>query len=192
MAAIAPNVLLEESKCYACFDPATVPGLAALALISRISQNSNETTWLTSWVPGPSRNNFTGSAGARIQIGAANVIVSKLGLYVVAGGTQVHTLSIWTDACVLVASASIDFTGLSGANYVAITPATLNSGAFYRLSLSTVNLGDSWTGNVGSVFSSTSVATTVDGAFGVAIACPNQVAGILPPYVGMDFKYTSP
>jgi len=40
MTPININTLLDEAKCYACYDPGDVPGLAKLALLSRISQLS--------------------------------------------------------------------------------------------------------------------------------------------------------
>ena len=40
MSALDVNTLLEEVKCYACFDPESVPEIAKLALLSRISQLS--------------------------------------------------------------------------------------------------------------------------------------------------------
>lgn len=192
MAALDPNVLLEESKCYACFDPNSVAGLSKLALLSRISQGSHETAFVTSWTPGASRNDFSGSVGGVIIIGASNVVVSQLGVYIVAGGTNVHTMSLWTMGCALITSALIDFTGKSGANYTAITPVTLIAGTSYRISLSVVIGQDLWTNNVASVMTTTSVGVANNPCFGLGVPCPSTNGAAGPPYVGMDFKYTSP
>lgn len=39
MAAIDPQTLLEEAKCYACFAQASLPEMLKLALLSRIASN---------------------------------------------------------------------------------------------------------------------------------------------------------
>jgi hypothetical protein len=193
MAAIAVNTLLDESKCYACYDPESVPELSKLALLARISQSSPGTSWVTSFTTGASRNDFTGCAGCALLVGASPVLVSALGCNIVAGGTKIHTIRISDNVCgVILATANLDFTGKSGFNYTSITPTLLAAGTQYFLYLSVVTAQDLWWDAPANPIVVTSVATLQIGAFNLAGPCPNAFAIANKSFGAVDFKYTSP
>jgi hypothetical protein len=192
MAAIDIGTLPDEAKCYACFAPEYVPELSKLALLSRISDLSQGTSWITSFTGNTTRNNFTGVVGGTLTVAAAPITVSHLGCHIVAGGTKIHTLRLHTTACVVVASGTIDFTGLSGFNYVAVTPAILSAATAYWLSLSVVTGEDFWWEDLGCVIVTTPVATLGASRFGPAITCPSNSGNPATEWAGVNFKYTSP
>lgn len=66
MAAIDPQVLLEEAKCYACFAQSSLPDLLKLALLARISEGSGgggTPGGLTTQVQYNNAGAFAGNAG---------------------------------------------------------------------------------------------------------------------------------
>lgn len=151
------------------------------------------TPWFTSFAFSITANNFTGALGCRFTVGASPITVRQLGAYVIPGSTKTHTLRLHTLDCVtLLGSATMDFTGKSGLNYVAITPVVLAAGSQYKVSCSFVNLEDSFVDTNGSVVASTSAATIGASMFGVGLNCPDTDGGVSSTvdYAGATFKYT--
>ena len=149
------------------------------------------TPWFTnfSFISASNRNDFTGSIGARFTVGASPLRVTALGCYVIPGGTRVHTLRLHTFDCVsLLASATIDFTGKSGLNYIPVTPVTLSAGVEYKISVDVVINEDFFTEANGTTFT-TSGTVANSSVFGPAVPCPNGDTAFTD-YCGATFRYT--
>ena len=144
--------------------------------------------WLTAFTPGSPRNDFTGEVGGSF-IPANAITITSIGVYIPSGGSATHTLSLWDGlTTLLVKSATINFTGKSGFNFVNITPAVLVSGREYRLSLSIVNTGDVWCDNNLSL-TTTAVASVGNSTYSTAIGVyPITPAGA-QQFVGLDFTW---
>lgn len=69
MAAIDPQVLLEEAKCYACFAQASLPELLKLALLARISEGG-----------GSGGSGTPGGANGQVQFNNAGAFGGDAGL----------------------------------------------------------------------------------------------------------------
>lgn len=143
-------------------------------------------------IAGALRNDYTGDLGMKLTTGGADVEVTQLGRWIVAGSADTHTVRI-IDATTLadVASAVIDATGLgAGFAYAALaSPVTLPASSSFYLVSSEVADGDQWY-HSSTVVTPTSVATvdlpvySTGSGFAADGASPNT--SFIPP----NFKYT--
>lgn len=150
------------------------------------------TSWLTGTTLGATRNNFTGNLGCQLTNKTTLTVVS-LGYYVLSGSTGTHHAVLWNEACNVLASNVLDYTGLStGWYYVDVAvPPQITPGIYY-LGISQVSAGDSF------YDSDTSVTTTADvddtqAAYGADETCPTSLQGTPNRMFGpVNFKYTKP
>jgi hypothetical protein len=103
--------------------------------------------WITGFTASSLRNDFGGWVGSRLVVGPANVSVSALGRWVVAGNTSTHAVRLVNSTGTDVATATVD-TAVASAGafkYAPLgSPVTLTAGAtYYLLSQESVG-GDSW------------------------------------------------
>jgi immunoglobulin I-set domain protein len=106
-----------------------------------------DTAWMTSFTPSSLRNDFSGWVGARVNVGPADVSVTALGRWVVAGNSGTHALRLVNAAGADVATATVNTAGAqAGAfTYAALTsPVTLTAGATYYLLTQESAGGDAW------------------------------------------------
>ena len=104
-----------------------------------------DTAFLTSTPSGDLRNNYGDYVGFRFKTGSLPMNVTALGRWVVSGNSGSHTIKIATTTNTIVASATINTSGLGvGYNYVSITPVTLAANTFYYVVSLEVNGGDKW------------------------------------------------
>lgn len=169
------------------FDPGFVGELTPAAV-----GGGSETAFVASFTPGTPRANFSADLGFKITVGAADVVVTKLGRWVIAGNSQSHTLKIWNSSCTTVASVSVNTSGASSGAFLYGTlasPYTLSAGGVYYISSSEVSGQDEWFNNDANA--TYSAVATINGSFYESAGCnvnfdPDHM------YVGLDFKYSSP
>ena len=154
------------------------------------------TPWLTSFTPGPTRRNYPDFVGLKFTVGAANLTVTALGRWVIAGNTQTHVVKL------VVAATKVDVPG--GAVTVATAgqpggaftyvelpaPLTLTAGAAYYLASKENDAGDYWYDSPGTTVTGTAVATANDSAFYYAAAWSESGVGPGAAYVPPNFLYT--
>jgi hypothetical protein len=135
------RAVFTNSQGTATTDPAT------LTVTASPPPPLGDTAWITSFTPSTLRNDFSGWVGARMVVGPADVSVTALGRWVVAGNTGTHALRIVDAAGVDVATATVDTAGKpAGAfTYAALaSPVTLTGGATYYLLSQESAGGDAW------------------------------------------------
>jgi hypothetical protein len=151
--------------------------------------------WITGFTPSSLRNDFSGWVGSRLVVGPADVSVTSLGRWVVAGNTATHAVRLVNAAGTNVATASVDTAGApAGAfKYAALgNPVTLSAGATYYLLSQESAGGDSWYEY--NLSTSTTAVASDTGAAWTTNATPGSVtAGGSPgqSYGPSNFLYAS-
>jgi hypothetical protein len=124
---------------------------------ARYLVSNHSTPAISDQKPGTLRNNLDGEAGVRFTTGAEPLVVTQLGMWVVAGNRQAHTVKLAdaTDAK-SVASASISTSGATAGRYTyqaLSSPVTLLANHSYYLTVSEANGKDQWLENDSTVTS---------------------------------------
>lgn len=148
-----------------------------------ISNNINSTNSIppivgTAWVTGQSlgtlRNNFSGDIGVSFTP-SANDTITSLGIWVVSGNSQSHTIYlIDATACTVLASVSVNCSGATPNQYLygSITPVAVTSGHGYIIAFQVFSGGDQWYDD------NTSITTTAFAVGGTPIfVSPDPPAG---------------
>ncbi|HEX3621486.1 MAG TPA: DUF4082 domain-containing protein, partial [Acidimicrobiales bacterium] len=105
------------------------------------------TAWITSFATSTLRNDFSGWVGSRLVVGPADVSVTALGRWVVAGNTGTHAARLVNAAGTDVATATVNTAGAPAGAFTyapLATPVTLSAGATYYLLSQESAGGDSW------------------------------------------------
>lgn len=151
------------------------------------------TNFVTSFTPGGSRNDFPGSVGMKITVGAKSLNVAALGRWVLSGNSQTHTVKLVAvssgldlpGGSVTIATAGKPAGAFAYANLAA--PVTLSAGQSYYLVSSETAGGDLWYDD-SSVVTSTAAASVTASVYNPGSGyVPNQGAG--HAYVPVDFTY---
>jgi len=166
-----PTVTIGAAAVNVTVTPAGVSAAAASGAAS-----GPVSSLVTGWTPGPDRNDFTGEVGARFGIGAADIMVSWIGIYCrTASGTRKLNLYEWFSDT-LQRTVTIDLTGKAVGQYVwaPITPITLPANGVYALVQET-------TQSDGLVWRDTGPVTYVSSLAG-SYSCYRVPAGVLEAY----------
>jgi len=159
-----------------------------------VSVPPTATPFVTSFVAGTLRNNYSGWVGLQVTVGANPVTVSELGRIMVAGNSGTHTVKlvrVSDGQDVPGGSVSIAMSGGTVGQFKYATlasPVVLAANTNYWLMSEETFGGDSWS-DLNTTVTTTSVATVNTAAYGtgpgawVAIAGPNQTYG------PVNFKY---
>ncbi|HOX02772.1 MAG TPA: choice-of-anchor D domain-containing protein [Verrucomicrobiota bacterium] len=169
---------------------------AGYTLISRssvtvtIKDDDQELPWVLTKSLGTKRNNYGNWVGARFQVGAAPIKVSRLGRIFVAGNAQNHPL-ILVDGSTKVTVASVTWTPAGGVDgqfkYMALaSPVTLEAGKEYYLMSQEFYNGDWWY-DVNTTATTTAAAALLSGVYTTNWR-PN--GGLGQMYVPVDFIYS--
>ncbi len=166
--------------------------------ISSVTQNFtlNVPGYITSYILGTQRNDFTGWVGMRITVGASPVNVTALGRIVAPGNTGSHTVKIVN------ASNSQDISGGSASVSTASgttgsfayanlpEPVTLEANTVYYIVSQETAGGDAWY-DVDTTLQTTSVASEVGGVYSSGDATYGVYGPANVAYVPVDFLYSS-
>jgi hypothetical protein len=176
-------------------DPIMLNQVTAQTYCSGIAVKS----FLKTFTVGDQRQDFTGSVGFVATNGASQITITQLGVYVIAGGTQTHTLTLSNFLCTTtLATATINFTGLSGWQYVTIIPTPPLTGVAigpanqFKLWMDVTLNGDLWAGSFSTFTSYTDATINSDAYDTPVIKCPGLFATIGAILGGLNFKYKVP
>jgi hypothetical protein len=159
-----------------------------------VSVPPTATPFVTSFVAGTLRNNYSGWVGLQVTVGATPVTVTELGRIMVSGNSGTHTVKlvrVSDGQDVPGGSVSIAMSGGTVGQFKYATlasPVVLAANTNYWLMSQETFGGDSWS-DLNTTVTTTSVATVNTAAYGtgpgawVAIAGPNQTYG------PVNFKY---
>jgi uncharacterized repeat protein (TIGR02059 family) len=156
------------------------------------------TNWVTGFTPSASRTDALAWVGGRLTVGGANVSVSALGRWVIAGSGASHTVKFVnasTGVDVPGGSVTINTTGAaSGAFlYVALaSPITLTAGTSYYLVSSESGSPELWLDAILDL-ATTAVASSIGTVYNTSPSGgtwnPGGSAG--QSYVGLSFQYSA-
>ncbi len=157
-----------------------------------ISAGAATTSWVTGQSLGTLRNDFEGTLGTEFTV-VNNLTVTDLGYWVVSGNNQLHTISLLTTGCVVLATKNINTTGLPvGFNFVSLsTPVPLTAGLTYFLAATQVFGGDQFYSN-DTVITTTSDATAISSCYDAGFCPINIPADGSHCFGPLSFKYTVP
>lgn len=155
------------------------------------------TAFITGQTLGTLRSDFSEYVGFEITVGGANVTVTHLGRWIVAGNSGTHTLAIYSGqtggAVTEVATVSLATSGQTAAAFAyaqLATPVTLTAGSKYQIWSLEVNGGDQWY-NSDTTVTPTSVAT-VNSASYRSGGNASASGGANNAFGPVSFKYSSP
>jgi hypothetical protein len=134
------------------------------------------------------RNDVTGTLGFQFTVGAANITVTSLGRWVIAGNSQTHLIVITSSDCLTtIASGTVNCSGATAGDYVytSITPVTLTAGTTYRLMSTEVTGLDLWYNN--GVITTTGAVNTVSLAYNIGGNCINASSD--ESFIPVNLKY---
>jgi hypothetical protein len=169
-------------------------GSPAAATVTIQDDEAGSTPFVTSFVAGTLRNNYSGWVGMQVTAGASPVTVTELGRIMVSGNSGTHTVKlvrVSDGQDVPGGSVSIAMSGGTVGQFKYATlasPVVLAANTNYWLMSQETFGGDSWS-DLNTTVTTTSVATVNTAAYGtgpgawVAIAGPNQTYG------PVNFKY---
>jgi hypothetical protein len=105
------------------------------------------TAFVTGFTPTTVRNDFSGQVGMRISVGASDISAGALGRSVLTGNAQSHRLSLQDAAGTVLATASVNLSGLPAGTFAygsLASPVVLRAGASYVVLSDEVAGGDGW------------------------------------------------
>ncbi len=151
-----------------------------------------DTPFFTTAPTGAFENDFTGKIGIRFtdNVNTASKTITKLGAWVVAGSSHVHTITLYDDDdCSVIRSVNIDFNGLSQGYHTApVTPYNVVSGHRYKLYISEVSGQDNWYSDL--VFSDHTSDFIINDATYYTDTCHNNDFGTDHVRGPVVFEYT--
>lgn len=143
--------------------------------------------FVTSSPSGGTRNDFDGWVGFRFTVGASDINVTHVGLWVVSGNTATRSVQIRKISDdTLAAGANVNRTGQSGYTYVAASGTLLAGQGYYMQAEFSIADGDVW--YTEAVYSTTAVATVDFATFGTQTTHTDAGAGKI--FVPVNFKYS--
>lgn len=160
---------------------------------SAASGGGSSTTFVTGQTLGSLNNNFDLELGTEVTVGAANVVVTQLGRWVVSGNSGTHSLRIRNSSGTLLGSVSVNTSGATSGQFLYGTlgsPITLTaSGVYYIFSLE-VNGGDQWYSGADTTISTTAVG--IVNQYGYYDGTIHTGGGLGSCWCPVSFKYSSP
>ena len=142
--------------------------------------------FVTNQVLGTLRNNFSGDVGITVTVGAAPLVVTSVGRWIVSGNSGTHTVKITTvNEGSTICSGSVDTTLGTPASYMYVPcSGTLSASTNYYVMSTEASSGDQWYDN-----SDTTITVTADGTSPGSALNGTQNGGAGAAYVPTNFKY---
>lgn len=176
----------------------TVAGLAmgsakTIMGVDNTGGGGGGTEFVTGQTPGSTFSNFTGDIGFVFTIAGANIDVTELGRWAIAGNSATHDLFLCAADFSIIGTVSVDMAGAPAGAYKYATlasPVTLTAGLIYYLVSHETNGGDQWHSSNTTV-TTTAVASIGNACYGTAGAGFSVEGGANHSFGPLNFK-TSP
>jgi hypothetical protein len=190
------TTLTQSGAQYMCVVTNTAGSTPSNAATLTVTSAPASTNYVTSFVLGTLRNNFSGWVGMRVTVGNSSVTVSGLGRVFAPGDTGSHTVKIVTASNgqdVSGGSATISMSGGTAGSFIYVNlPATVTLNAnttYYFLSQETAS-GDEWY-DMNTTVAGTAVASEVGSVWSPDGVTYNSNGTAAESYGPVDFQYTT-
>jgi hypothetical protein len=172
---------------------------SAVAGVSITITNVNDCpiAYVTSWVPGTLRNDWSGWLGMQVVVGTNSVRVTQLGRMMAPGNSGTHTVKLMQasdETDVAGGSVAVAMSGGTAGQFQygsLSSPVTLAAGTTYWVLSEELRSEDSWYDYIGTVVTTTGVAADTASVWGTGPGDWHTYPVTNQAFGPVDFKYIS-